>query len=518
MTERGILTTDAYQLTMAQLYFSMGMHERDVRFEHFFRSNPDYGEHQAGYCVAAGLGPFIDWTRRTRARPADVEALRAHRGRTGERLFTDAFCDWMEGVGFDSLRIEAVPEGRVVHPNTPITVVEGPMAVAQLMETPLLNQLNFPTLIAAKTSRAVEAAEGRPVFEFGLRRAAAAGGDAASRASIVGGAVATSNAGEAYRLGMTPVGTHAHSMVQVFMALGHGELGAFRAYADVFPDDCLLLVDTVETLGSGVPNAITVFEQLRRSGHEPVGIRLDSGDLAYLAVRSAAQLDAAGFDETTIVLSSQLDELTIWQILQQIRVEAPRHGLDADQLVGRLSFGVGSRLATSHGASSLDGVYKLVAVDEEGAWTPAMKVSDSPSKILTPGAKRLWRLYDADGSATADVLSTAEEELAATVGSSSGDLVLHHHARPDVSRTVAAGRCSQVEELAVPVLDRGRLVYPGGDDALADLEAARARRDADVDRLDPGVRRLVNPHVYHVSLTDELHREKQALLERFGRT
>ena len=517
---RGVLTTDAYQLTMAQLYFSTGMHERPARFEHFFRSNPDYGEHQAGYCVAAGLAPFIGWTRRTRAAPADVAALRGHLGRTGERVFTDEFCDWIGGLDFSGLSIEAVPEGRVVHPNTPITVVEGPLAVAQLMETPLLNQLNFPTLIATKASRTVEAAAGQPVFEFGLRRSAAEGGDAASRASVVGGAAATSNAGEAYRLGMTPVGTHAHSMVQVFLALGLGELGAFRAYADVFPDDCLLLVDTVDTLESGVPNAIRVFEELRRAGHAPVGIRLDSGDLAYLAVRAAAQLDAAGFGNTTIVLSSQLDEITIWQILQQIRVEAPRHGLDADRLVARLSFGVGSRLATSHGASSLDGVYKLVAVEDDGEWAPAMKVSDTPSKVLNPGAKRLWRMYDTDGSATADVLSTADEDLAASMGERSGGggevTVLHHHSRPDVSRSIAADRCSRVEELPVPVLADGELVYPGGQDALDDLDAARARRDADVERLDPGVRRLVNPHVYHVSLTDELFTAKQELLDRFA--
>lgn len=507
---RGILSTDEYQLTMAQLYFRAGLAERPVRFEHFFRSNPDYGEHQAGYCVAAGLAPFTRWVLDTRATPTDLDALRGHLGRSGQRLFADDFCDWFAGLDFSGLRISAVPEGRVVHPNTPITVVEGPLAAAQLLETPLLNQLNFPTLIATKASRVVEACQGRPVLEFGMRRAPGEGADAGSRAALVGGATSTSNAGEGYRLGVPPAGTHAHSMVQLFLALGEGELGAFEAYADVYPDDCLLLVDTVHTLESGIPNAIRVFERLRRSGHRPVGIRLDSGDLAYLAVRAAEMLDAAGFDDTTIVLSGQLDELTIWQILEQIRAEVQRAGGDADHVIGRLVFGVGSRLATSHGDPSLDGVYKLVAVEQSGTWVPAMKVSDSPSKVLNPGPKRLWRLYDTRGLATADVVSTADETL--TPGT---DLVLHHHARPDVSRTLAAGDWGRAEELTVPVVDSGRLVYPGGAEALDDLVAARQRRHADVELLDPGVRRLVKPHVYHVSITDGLFRTKQELMARF---
>ena len=257
-----------------------------------------------------------------------------------------------------------MPEGRVVHPNTPITVVEGPLAAAQLLETPLLNQLNFATLIATKAARVVEASRGRPVLEFGMRRAAADGADTASRAAIVGGAASTSNTAVAYELGLTPAGTHAHSMVQLFIALGGGEQEAFDAYADVYPDDTLLLVDTVDTLGSGIPNAIATFERLRRSGHEPVGVRLDSGDLAYLAVQAARELDRAGFPDTAIVLSSQLDELTIWQIMSQVADEARRHGLDPDAVIGRLVFGVGSRLATSDGDPSLDGVFKLVAVDD----------------------------------------------------------------------------------------------------------------------------------------------------------
>ncbi|MGH8919218.1 MAG: nicotinate phosphoribosyltransferase, partial [Actinomycetes bacterium] len=247
----GILATDAYQLTMAQLYFRAGLHERRVRFEHFFRSYPDYGDHQAGYCVAAGLAPFADWVISTRATPADVAAVRTHRSRIGGPLFGADFVDWLAGADFAGLHLDAVPEGRVVHPNTPITVVEGPLATAQLLETPLLNQLNFSTLIATKAARVVEASRRRPVLEIGMRRAAAEGADAASRAAIVGGAVSTSNSAVAYGLGLTPAGTHAHSMVQLFMALGGSERDAFDAYADVYPDDTVLLVDTVDTLGSG---------------------------------------------------------------------------------------------------------------------------------------------------------------------------------------------------------------------------------------------------------------------------
>jgi nicotinate phosphoribosyltransferase len=286
-----------------------------------------------------------------------------------------------------------------------------------------------------------------------MRRAAAAGADTASRAAIVGGAASTSNSAVGYELGLTPAGTHAHSMVQLFIALGEGERAAFDAYADVYPDDTLLLVDTVDTMGSGVPNAIATFERLRRRGHVPVGIRLDSGDLAFLAVEAARELDRAGFPETVIVLSSQLDELTIWQITAQIAVEARRHGMDPDAVIGRLVFGVGSRLATSHGDPSLDGVFKLVAVDDgAGSWRPAMKRSDSPAKVLNPGAKRLWRVYDERGVATADVLSSVTEELAP------GSLHLHHHARTDVSRTVTAGA---VDELLVPAVADGAVVGGG---------------------------------------------------------
>ena len=315
----GILYTDQYQLTMAQVYFRAGLHERQVQFDHFFRSYPNYGTHQAGYCVNAGLEWLLDWMAEARFRKEDIDYLRSQRSRDGRKVFDDAFLAWLQENGtFAGLTLHAIPEGRVVHPHVPLTVVEGPLAMAQILETSLLNHLNFQTLIATKAALIRDIAHGRLVMEFGLRRAQEKGGNAGTRAALIGGADFSSNVGTSHILGLPPKGTHAHSLVQVFMTLGEGELGAFRAYADVYPDDCLLLVDTINSLESGVPNAIKVFEELRRKGHEPVGIRLDSGDLAYLSIQAAKMMNDAGFPNTTIVLSNDLDEMVIWQILSQI--------------------------------------------------------------------------------------------------------------------------------------------------------------------------------------------------------
>jgi nicotinate phosphoribosyltransferase len=290
----------------------------------------------------------------------------------------------------------------------------------------------------------------------------------------------------------------------VFMALGEGELDAFRAYAEVNPDNCLLLVDTVDTLRSGVPNAITVFQELRRKGHEPLGIRLDSGDLAYLAIQSARMLDQAGFPDTTIVLSNELDELTIWQIVTQIAEEAPRYGVDADQLIGRLTYGVGTRLITSRGQSALDGVYKLVAVADEGSWTPAIKISETAAKTLNPGDKQVWRLYDQRGNATADLLSLDDEDPRTM-----DEILLHHPSDHAKYRTLRGEEISEVEPLLVNIAREGRLLVEH-----PPVEAMRQNRLADVARLDPGVRRLVTPHVYHVSLTGRLWDLKQDLIRQ----
>lgn len=499
----GFLFTDLYQLTMAQLYFRAEMGETRAQFDHFFRSYPNYGDHQAGYCVNAGLGWLLDWMKESRVNNGDLEVLRNLTGRTGERLFGDDFLEYLRQNGtFECLTLRAIPEGRVVHPGEPLTVVEGPLIMAQVLETALLAQLNYQTLIATKAARIKESARGGLVLEFGVRRAHDRGANAGTRAALIGGADFTSNTGISYVLGFPPKGTHAHSMVQAFVALGLGELEAFRAYANTYPDECLLLVDTIDTLGSGVPNAITVFEELKRKGHKPVGIRLDSGDLAYLSIQAAKLLNEAGFPDVTITLSSNLDELVIWQILTQITQEAPAYGLEAEAIIRRLVYGVGTRLITSEGDTALGGVYKLVAIDKDGVWQPAIKLSDSRDKVPNPGGKRAWRIYDARNHATADLLTALDETPRA------GErLVLHHPSDPAKTRVLPPGEVSRVEELLKPIWDEGRLVYD-----LPDIPAMREQRVHDVAALNSGVRRLVNPHIYHVSLSDTLWTLKRDLI------
>ncbi len=499
----GILFTDLYQITMAQLYYRTGLHEKSVQFDHFFRDYPDYGAHKAGYCVNAGLEWFLDWMEDAHITDDDIAYLRSLETSTGEQMFDDDFLRWFARNGtFEGLSIQAIPEGRVVHPNTPLTVVQGPIIPAQLLETSLLNHLNYQTLIATKAARMHRSGRGRLLLEFGLRRGQDKGANAGARAALIGGADFTSNVGISRLLGYPPKGTHAHSMVQVFMALGMGELGAFQAYADVYPDDCLLLVDTIDTLESGVPNAIRVFEDLRRKGHKPVGIRLDSGDLAYLSIQAAKQLNEAGFEDVTIVLSNNLDELVIWQILTQIRDEAPRWDIDPDHLINRLAFGVGTRLVTSWGEPALGGVYKLVAVCDEGEWTPAIKISESADKIPNPGHKRVWRVYDGRGKATADLLCLDEE-----TPQEHERLILRHPSDHTKCRAIDRDDISEIEPLLVEIVRDGKIVYD-----FPSIDAMRQLREADIERLDPGVKRLVNPHIYHVSLSDQLWDVKQSVI------
>ncbi|UCD43046.1 MAG: nicotinate phosphoribosyltransferase, partial [Chloroflexota bacterium] len=384
-----------------------------------------------------------------------------------------------------------------------LTVIQGPLAIAQILETSLLNHLNYQTLIATKAARIKESGRGKVMLEFGLRRGQDKGANAGTRAALIGGADYTSNVGLSHVLGYPPKGTHAHSMVQLFMALGQGELEAFRAYADVYPDDCLLLVDTIDTLESGIPNAIRVFEELRKKGHQPIGIRLDSGDLAYLSIQSARMLDQAGFPDTVIVLSNNLDELIIWQILTQIQEEAPRYGVEADNLINRLVYGVGTRLIVSDGDPALGGVYKLVAVCDENEWIPALKISESHNKTPNPGHKLVWRIYDQRGKATADLLSLEDERPG-----DSEMIMLHHPTQASKYRELRADNVTEVEPLLVEILREGELIAE-----LPPIDGLRERRDADVERLDPGVRRLMNPHIYHVSLSAKLWNMKQELVE-----
>jgi nicotinate phosphoribosyltransferase len=407
---------------------------------------------------------------------------------------------------FKGITMRAVPEGRVVHPNVPLTVVEGPLAMAQILETPLLNHLNYQSLVATKAARIHESGRGKLLLEFGLRRGQDKGANAGARAALIGGADFSSNVGLSHVLGVPPKGTHAHSMVQAFIAMGEGELAAFRAYADVYPDDCLLLVDTIDTLDSGVPNAIKVFEELRQKGHEPVGIRLDSGDLAHLSIQAAKMLNKAGFPETSIVLSNQLDELVIWQIISQIEQEAPRYGLEADGIIDRLVYGVGTRLITSRGQSALDGVYKLVAICKDKKWTPAIKISESLDKIINPGHKKAWRVYDQHGMADTDLLTLADEDP-----TSQDPITMRHPIEHATLRSVTKKEITKIESLHVEVLKDGKLAYE-----LPSLEEMRANRIADLECLYPGVRRIMNPHIYHVSLSENLWDLKQKLISELS--
>ena len=503
ITADGILYTDFYQITMAQLYFRNGLHERPAQFDHFFRSYPDYGAHQSGYCINAGLEWLLDRMKTARFSDMDIQHLKNQTGRSGKRLFKDDFLDWLaKHCTFEGISMRSVPEGRVIHPGCPLNIVRGPLAMAQLLETPLLNYLNYQILIATKSARIHGAARGRPIIEFGMRRAQEKGANAGTRAALIGGADFTSNTGASCALGFPPKGTHAHSMVQVFIALGEDEIGAFRAYAEVYPDDCLLLVDTINTLESGVPNAIKVFEELKRKGHKPYGIRLDSGDLAYLSIQAAKMLNDAGFPDTVIVLSNQLDEIVIWQIISQIEAEASKNGLDPGGLINRLIFGVGTRLITSQGYPALDGVYKMTALNDNGKWVPAIKISESVKKIINPGPKQVWRIYDRRSRATADLISTEDE-----TPKEKASLTLYHSTEEGVSRTLNQDEISEIEPLLIQVLKDGDLVH-----ALPSIEEIRRCRVADMDRLDTGVKRLISPHRYHVSLSGKIWNLKQEMV------
>ncbi len=499
----GVLFTDLYQLTMAQLYVRVGLAEVKAQFDHFFRTYPNYGDHQAGYCINAGLEWLTDWMAGAHFGEPEITFLRSQRGQTGDRLFQDDFLSWLRKEGhFGGISLMAIPEGAVVHPNVPLTTVRGPLPMAQILESSLLNHLNYQTLIATKAARIAASGKGNLLLEFGMRRAHDKAANAGARAALIGGADFTSNTGISQVLGFPPKGTHAHSMVQVFMALGEGELGAFRAYADLYPDDCVLLVDTIDTLESGIPNAIRVFEDLRKKGHRPVGVRLDSGDLAYLSIQAAKMLDAAGFEDVSIVLSNQLDEMVLWQILSQIHEEAPQYDVDPDALIERLVYGVGTRLITSGGDASLDGVYKLTAVEEGEKWIPAIKISETLDKIPNPGEKRVWRVYDRRGKASADLISLADEDPRGE-----HEILLHHPNEHITLRRMKRTEISEIRPLMVPVLENGELVY-----AHPSIDAMRARREQDLAELDPGVKRIMNPHIYHVSLTEKLWDLKQELI------
>ncbi len=471
-SQAGVLFTDLYELTMAQVYFSHGMADHRASFEHHFRTYPAYGEHRAGFCISAGLGPLLDRLAEFRFGDAELSAMSAMRSASQTPLFEGGFLNWLERRGdFGRLTIRAVPDGRVVHPHTPMTVVEGPLALGQIVESVLLNHRNFATLVATKAARVKQAARSGTVLEFGMRRSAGIGANLAAEAALVGGADFSSNVAASLRLGLPARGTHAHSMVQAFMALGGSELDSFRAFAQVYPDDCVLLVDTIDTMESGMPNAITVFEELRRRGHRPVGVRLDSGDPAPSALEAARMLDEAGFEDASIVLSDQLDEVSI----TRITAELGRRAEEPDRLIARLVFGVGTRLVTSHGAPSLDGVYKLAAIRGEGTWKPAYKTTDDPAKSALPGRKGLWRRYGGDGTARQDLVTLVEGEE---------------------DRAVSADGEQMLETVWTEC----------GASGDYGIESARTRRRQDLSRLSAAHRDLLDPARYPVVRSRALER------------
>ena len=499
----GILFTDQYELVMAQLYFKHGIHETKTQFDHYFRNYPNYGTHKAGYCINAGLEWLIDWMQNSSFTDKEIEILKNQKTAGGKKFFHDDFLTWLKTNGnFSGLTLKAIPEGRVIHPNIPLTVIQGPAAMSQILETALLNQLNYQILVATKACRVKEMSKGGLLIDFGARRGQDRGANAGVRGALIGGADFSSNVGISHVLGYPAKGTHAHSMVQLFLTLGMSEYDAFEAFAELYPENCILLVDTINTLESGIPNALKVFEKMKKKGQRPVAIRLDSGDLAYLSIQAAKMLNSEGFNDVGIVLSNELDEMNIWQIITQISEEAPKNGIDADNLISRLTYGVGTRLITSAGDASLGGVYKLVAVKNNGNWKPAIKISESNEKIPNPGNKKVWRIYNNRNKATADFLTLNNE-----VPAQEEKIILHHPYDQYKFRMIMKDQISEIENLLVDILDEGKLVYE-----FPSIEDLRERRKDDLSKLDTGVKRLINPHLYHVSVSKKLWDLKQDLI------
>jgi nicotinate phosphoribosyltransferase len=469
------LLTDLYQLTMVGGYVREGKTNQWANFDYFFRRVPDDG----GYCVLAGLEDLIQYIVNLRFTQDDLSYLESL------GLFPKEVLDYLESFKFTG-DLWAMPEGTVVFPHEPLIRVKAPLPQAQLIETALLNIMNFQTLIATKAARVCWAANGGPVVDFGLRRAHGPnGGLMASRAAYIGGAEGTSNvlAGRLY--GIPVRGTHAHSWVESFPS----EIEAFRAYVKSYPDTSILLVDTYDTLRSGVPNAIQVAKELKEMGYRLRGIRLDSGDLAYLSKEARKMLDDAGFKDAIIVASSDLDE---W-LIESLR----RQGARVDV------WGVGTRLVTSYTTPALGGVYKLTALDEDGKrMVPKIKRSDNPDKITNPGVKKVVRMFDPSGQMRGDVIFLEEERLPR-----GRSFRAHHPVYPHVYKTYPED--FQMEELLVPIFQKGKLVYKS-----PPLKEIRDNTLKNLAKLDPAYKRFHNPHVYHVSLSPRLYRVKQMLLKK----
>ena len=465
------MMTDLYQLTMMYGYYRYGMADNEGIFDLFYRQN----RKNSAFAVMAGTESVIDYINNLRFTEDDIAYLKSL------NLFDDRFLSRLSNMRFTG-EIFGMPEGTLVFPHEPLIRVRAPMIEAQLIETAILNLVNHQTLIATKANRVCYAAKGGSVLEFGLRRAQ--GPDAGiygARAAIVGGCTATSNVLSGQMFDIPEKGTHAHSWVMSF----NNELEAFRAYADVFPDSCMLLVDTYDTLKSGVPNAIKVFDELSARGYAPVGIRLDSGDLAYLSKQARKMLDDAGYKDAKIFASGDLDETVIFNLKVQ--------GACIDV------WGVGTKLITSNDYSALGGVYKLAAEVVDGRMIPKMKLSDNPQKTTLPGYKKVFRLYGRQNKAMADLISLNHETV-----DESKPLKLYH---PEYSYKSTILRDFTVRELLAPLFIDGKQVYE-----CPSLSEIQAYAESEMNSLWEESKRLLNPHEYKVDISDELYDLKKKLI------
>jgi nicotinate phosphoribosyltransferase len=471
------LLTDLYQLTMAHGYFRCGRVADEAVFHLFFRKLPFHG----GYAIAAGLEPVLDFIEGFQFAADDLAYLSSLTGHDGAALFGADFLEYLAALRL-RIDVDAVPEGSLVFAHEPLLRVRGSLIEAQLLETTLLNIINFQTLIATKAARVCGAARGEPVLELGLRRAQGIDGAlAASRAAFIGGCTATSNVLAGKRFGIPVRGTHAHSWVMSFDT----EREAFEAYADAMPNNCVLLVDTYDTLG-GVQNAIAVGERLRQQGKRLLGIRLDSGDLAWLSVEARKLLDQAGFHDTSIVASNDLDE----QLIESLKHQ------DAAISV----WGVGTKLVTAYDQPALGGVYKLSMIARNGGpLAPRIKLSEQVAKISNPGIQQVRR-YSQHGQFVADCIYDEAEGIKSPE-------TLVDPLNPARERRLDAEL--QAEDLLVPAVRKGQRVLP-----LASMAALQARTQASLVQLHPSVKRLANPHEYPVGLSRGLHAQRMSLVEQ----
>ena len=474
------LLTDFYELTMMQGYYEEKQNET-VIFDVFFRQNPCGN----GYSVCAGLEQVIDYVKNLNFTYEDVDYLRSL------HIFSEDFLHYLSGFHFSG-DIYAIPEGTVVFPKEPLLKVIAPIMEAQLVETAILNIINHQSLIATKTSRIVFAADGDGIMEFGLRRAQ--GPDAGlygARAAMIGGCVGTSNVLAGKMFDVPIMGTHAHSWIMSFP----DEYTAFKNYAKMYPDNCTLLVDTYDTLKSGVPNAIRVFQEFKESGHplKKYGIRLDSGDLAYLSKEARKMLDAAGFEDATICASNDLDEFLLHDLKMQ------KAAID--------SWGVGTNLITSKDCPSFGGVYKLAAIkNQDGEFIPKIKISENTEKITNPGNKTIYRIYDKEtGKLKADLICFAGEEY-----DTNEDLLLFDPIET-WKKTRLPGGTYTMREILVPVFINGECVY--NSPSVMEI-AAYCKQEKDT--LWDETKRLFYPHRIHVDLSQKLYDVKKSLLDQMS--